>query len=172
MIVLSEEEYGRRLEYILRRDFFPDLPATSPSTDPAVHHADMDLTLGDFQAAYTTEDDASFARLLERLNARRRQQNGRRFADADNVDPLWLLVPPDRPHSPTATILTLTPTPNPAGGPTAIEYSRPTARQPGRQRRIREQESPFGGNLTPRPHGRHHRQQSSRRPSTPSASIE
>lgn len=78
--VLSEEEYLERLEGVLKRQFYPELSAGKSQ--------DETLTVEEFQTRYTTEDDASFGALLDKLNAQRQQRNERRFHNPDNLDPL------------------------------------------------------------------------------------
>lgn len=63
-IVLSEEDYFKRLSAIIKRDFFPSLAeATEKET----------ASMAEFQAQYTTEDNASFEELLARENERKRK---------------------------------------------------------------------------------------------------
>jgi hypothetical protein len=66
--VLSEEEYMARLSAIICRDFFPLLAEGSLEA----LSSEEQVSLAQFQAKYTTEDDASFAQLLERENALKR----------------------------------------------------------------------------------------------------
>lgn len=68
--VLKEEEYMRVLEGILRRDYFPDLPPLLFEDENEF----LDTNLEDFQAAYTTEDDHSFNKLMDKLNRERRKR--------------------------------------------------------------------------------------------------
>lgn len=93
--VLDEETYTRGLSRIIERDFFPDLPRLRAhnayvhaleegdvDTIEACAHALVEAEAGDaepssmsiseYQARYTTEDNASFAQLLE-TDAQRRQ---------------------------------------------------------------------------------------------------
>jgi protein DGCR14 len=87
-IVLEEEEYIECLSYILKRDFFPLLarsaplaytnplgtpgarPTTmsTPNNPPAIaSKINLDMSLDDFQAAYTTEDNSSYPLILNRF---------------------------------------------------------------------------------------------------------
>ena len=75
-IVLSEEEYMKRLSLILKRDFFPSLLHLEEEieiTDPER------LSIEKFQSLYVTEDNASFAELLCRENERKRGKFERVF---------------------------------------------------------------------------------------------
>lgn len=74
-IVLSEEEYMKRLSLILKRDFFPSLIDLEEIelTDPER------LSIDKFQSLYVTEDNASFAELLCRENERKRGKFERVF---------------------------------------------------------------------------------------------
>lgn len=65
--VLEEAEYLRIIEGIIRRDYYPQLPSLLTETE-------MDWTLEDFQAKFTTEDDSSFSALLQRINRQRRKR--------------------------------------------------------------------------------------------------
>lgn len=67
-IVLTEEEYFAKLSAILKRDFFPSLA----ELDEEMSEVEA-ASLADFQAHYTTEDNASFEELLERENERKRK---------------------------------------------------------------------------------------------------
>ena len=60
----------RVLEGILRRDYFPDLPPLLFSDESE----NSNLNLDEFQAAYTTEDDYSFNKLMDKLNRERRKR--------------------------------------------------------------------------------------------------
>ncbi|KAG5517942.1 hypothetical protein PMAC_000397 [Pneumocystis sp. 'macacae'] len=78
--VLDEDAYQQALSDIIKRDFFPDLldmeaadPALSPHTlSPDTAHVTRNLSLDQFLAKYTSEDNASFADLLARHNQRLR----------------------------------------------------------------------------------------------------
>lgn len=97
--VLDEETYTRGLSRIIERDFFPDLPRLRAhnayvhaleegdvDTIEACAHAlveaeagDADpcsMSIGEYQARYTTEDNASFAQLLAAEAQRRQAQYG------------------------------------------------------------------------------------------------
>lgn len=64
----------RRLGAILKRDYFPSLRVLDEELDETER-----LSLSVFQTRYTTEDNASFAELLERENATRREKYERVF---------------------------------------------------------------------------------------------
>lgn len=74
-IVLSEEEYMKRLSLILKRDFFPSLIDLEE-----IELTDTELlSIDKFQSLYVTEDNASFAELLCRENERKRGKFERVF---------------------------------------------------------------------------------------------
>ena len=98
--VLDEETYTRGLSRIIERDFFPDLPRLRAhnayvhaleegdvDTIEACAHALVEaeagdaepcsMSIGEYQARYTTEDNASFAQLLEADAQRRRAKEAR-----------------------------------------------------------------------------------------------
>ena len=101
--VLDEETYTRGLSRIIERDFFPDLPRLRAhnayvhaleegdvDTIEACAHALVEaeageaeagssMSIGEYQARYTTEDNASFAQLLE-VDAQRRRAKETRGA--------------------------------------------------------------------------------------------
>lgn len=72
--VLSEEEYLRILEGILRRDYYPTLPAL-------LNPNEQYLTIEEFQAKFTSEDDHSFEMLVDKLNRERSKRYKRVFAN-------------------------------------------------------------------------------------------
>lgn len=69
--VLTEEEYFARLSAILKRDFFPLLAELDG--DGKLLTESESRSLAQFQAEFTTEDNASFAELLARENERKRK---------------------------------------------------------------------------------------------------
>ena len=73
--VLREEEYLRILEGILRRDYFPELPAL-------LYESEGGYTLDWFQTTHTTEDDASFAHLLDKANHARGRLYAQRYTNS------------------------------------------------------------------------------------------
>lgn len=99
--VLDEETYTRGLSRIIERDFFPDLPRLRAhnayvhaleegdvDTIEACAHALVEaeageaeagssMSIGEYQARYTTEDNASFAQLLQVDAQRRRAKEAR-----------------------------------------------------------------------------------------------
>ncbi|KAJ1770796.1 hypothetical protein IW140_002480 [Coemansia sp. RSA 1813] len=88
MTVLSESDFTSRVDRIIERDFFPDLKRLqaqskeldltetdnifSESNDQDNARQDKDVSLDQFLATHTSEDNASFGRLLESENARRK----------------------------------------------------------------------------------------------------
>jgi hypothetical protein len=77
-VVLREEEYLRILEGILRREYFPDLP-------PLLAFEEREYTLAQFQSQYTTQDDASFTKLLEKANAARSRLFNQRYTNPQSL---------------------------------------------------------------------------------------
>jgi protein DGCR14 len=92
-IVLAEEEYVAALSYLIRRDFFPDNEGVNVAiTDEGQELSDAylpvkviehlgvvaaeSLTIGSFQANFTSEDNASFQDILEIEKKRRRKAYG------------------------------------------------------------------------------------------------
>ncbi|QSL65802.1 hypothetical protein MERGE_000080 [Pneumocystis wakefieldiae] len=69
--VLEEDAYQASLSEIIKRDFFPDL-LEEGSQDILSSLHNPNLSLDQFQATYTSEDNASFAEILERQNERKR----------------------------------------------------------------------------------------------------
>ncbi|EMR09984.1 hypothetical protein PNEG_01742 [Pneumocystis murina B123] len=69
--VLEEDTYQATLSEIIKRDFFPDL-LENDSKDILSSLCNPNLSLDEFQATYTSEDNASFTDILERQNERQR----------------------------------------------------------------------------------------------------
>lgn len=67
-VVLDEDTYTDALSRIIARDFFPGLD------DGAAAAAAPTLSLSAFQSRYTSEDNESFNRLIDRQNASRRRR--------------------------------------------------------------------------------------------------
>ncbi|KTW25936.1 hypothetical protein T552_03210 [Pneumocystis carinii B80] len=87
--VLEEDVYQEALSDIIRRDFFPDLHEEY-SNEMVSSLCKKGLSLDEFQATYTSEDNASFSDILERQNERQREAyrwvwDNRNKIDSDRV---------------------------------------------------------------------------------------
>ncbi|ORX74319.1 hypothetical protein DL89DRAFT_280755 [Linderina pennispora] len=81
--ILDEDEFTERLDGIIERDFFPDLKqlraenrALEIGADvakPDVSDTKVSVSLGEFLDTYTSEDSASFKRLLQIENKSRNE---------------------------------------------------------------------------------------------------
>lgn len=79
-VELDEDEYLAEMSKIIQRDFYPQLHqlkdavlGDTPSLAPSIH-------LDDFQNSYTSEDNASFKRVLAAENERNRSRYARLYA--------------------------------------------------------------------------------------------
>ncbi|KAJ2560004.1 hypothetical protein EV175_000005 [Coemansia sp. RSA 1933] len=98
MEILSESEFTSQVGQIIERDFFPDLQhlraqskelglteqddaVGDNSTQDGTAHGTKGMTLGQYLSTHTSEDNASFGRLVETENTRRRHMYGRMVGD-------------------------------------------------------------------------------------------
>ncbi|KAL9642116.1 hypothetical protein ABK040_007121 [Willaertia magna] len=69
-IILAEEDYVNSIEYLIRRDFFPNLPLPICNNENEL----TKLSLDDFLNNYTSEDNASFNEIMERWKKKNEKQ--------------------------------------------------------------------------------------------------
>jgi protein DGCR14 len=73
---LEEDEYIQGLSTIIKRDFFPDLDRLeSQDTPDAILEMTANHSLDTYQLKYTSEDNESFQKILERQNMVNRDKN-------------------------------------------------------------------------------------------------
>ncbi|KAJ2875941.1 hypothetical protein FB639_003947, partial [Coemansia asiatica] len=87
--VVAEEEFKETLSQIIQRDFFPDLPKLQMENHKyeedeeekqqahcsTVSTAPAKMSLNGYLSTYTTEDNASFRKILDNENNRRREKH-------------------------------------------------------------------------------------------------
>jgi protein DGCR14 len=102
--VLEEDEYIAKLQKIIRRDFFPHRKVIQQQlrvlSDDAVfseeaisceEEEESKLTLDQFCEKYTSEDNASFANIMEKMKMNHQQRMLRRFGKVNGNDTIKAL---------------------------------------------------------------------------------
>ncbi|PNX92225.1 protein DGCR14 [Trifolium pratense] len=76
--VLDEDTYAEALEKIIERDYFPDISKLRDRLDllEAIKTGDPFQIREAYSAWYTSEDNQSFWKILERVNRKRKERFG------------------------------------------------------------------------------------------------
>ena len=83
-VILTEEEYIRNIDYIIKRDFYPDLLIPDENMPR--------ISLDEFMSKYTSEDNASFSEIIEKWKLKNKKQIEKVYEKnaQSNVDRLML----------------------------------------------------------------------------------